>query len=378
MLRLSLRRRSAIAVGFLVLTSAGPRGVVAPQVTAFARPYASFEAIGPEDPGASSCAFAAQPTKGQHTASSSAFPQIDAGLALASTEQGLLSNEYAISYQAGAASYQSPNSAQGYRVAYRTDGIELIARGGKAQWHVGLDLERIGRAEEWLVPLPNPGMRVLGAILVADHETFAIDYVNDARGVRQNFTVRIRPVGSGSLQVRLQVDASLRPVAEGHNTIAFKDQRDSIVVSYTDLHVWDANGDTLPASMVLKDDDIVLIVDDRDADYPIVVDPLLPSGWTVESDQANSDFGACVASAGDVNGDGFSDVIVGARLFDNAQADEGRVFVYHGSANGLSVSANWTAESDQVDAYFGTSVSTAGDVNGDGYSDVIIGAPGAA
>ena len=82
-----------------------------------------------------------------------------------------------------------------------------------------------------------------------------------------------------------------------------------------------------------------------------------------------------VSTAGDVNGDGYSDVIVGAHFFDNGQSDEGRVYVYLGSAAGLQASAAWTAESDQANANIGRSVSTAGDVNGDGYSDVIVGAP---
>jgi FG-GAP repeat. len=98
--------------------------------------------------------------------------------------------------------------------------------------------------------------------------------------------------------------------------------------------------------------------------------------WTAESNQVGAQFGNSVASAGDVNGDGFSDVIVGARFFDNGETDEGRAFVYHGSATGLSTSANWTAESNQVNAYFGVSVASAGDVNGDGFSDVIVGAYG--
>jgi hypothetical protein len=97
--------------------------------------------------------------------------------------------------------------------------------------------------------------------------------------------------------------------------------------------------------------------------------------WTAESDQAEARFGAAVATAGDVSGDGFSDVIVGATEFDNGEFDEGMAFVYHGSASGLSPAADWTAESDQGNASFGEGVAGAGDVNGDGYSDVVIGAP---
>jgi FG-GAP repeat len=42
-----------------------------------------------------------------------------------------------------------------------------------------------------------------------------------------------------------------------------------------------------------------------------------------------------VASAGDVNGDGFDDVMVGASRYDHGQTDEGAAFVYNGSAVGL-------------------------------------------
>ncbi|MEW5986636.1 MAG: integrin alpha [Chloroflexota bacterium] len=100
----------------------------------------------------------------------------------------------------------------------------------------------------------------------------------------------------------------------------------------------------------------------------------LTANWTAESGQATAHFARSVATAGDVNGDGYSDVLVGAYRYDNGQGDEGRAFVYHGSATGLSLVANWTAESDQQSAYFGWSVATAGDVNGDGIDDVIVGA----
>jgi len=88
----------------------------------------------------------------------------------------------------------------------------------------------------------------------------------------------------------------------------------------------------------------------------------------------SSAFGGSVASAGDINGDGYSDVIVGAGGFDGGQVDEGRAFTYLGAATGLGATAAWTTESNAAAADFGASVASAGDVNGDGYSDVIVGA----
>jgi hypothetical protein len=96
--------------------------------------------------------------------------------------------------------------------------------------------------------------------------------------------------------------------------------------------------------------------------------------WTAESNQASAFFGNSVATAGDVNGDGYADVIVGAPCYDLGASNGGRAFVYHGAAAGLNTNPNWTTWGNQTNALFGNAVATAGDVNGDGYADVIVGA----
>lgn len=119
------------------------------------------------------------------------------------------------------------------------------------------------------------------------------------------------------------------------------------------------------------------LADDEMGGCPSTVAASMNSpAWTAESNQSSAWFGVSVGSAGDVNGDGYADVVVGANFFDNGEVEEGRAFVYHGTANGLEPSPAWTAESDQVNAQFAVSVAGAGDVNGDGFSDVIIGAYG--
>ncbi|MBN9564649.1 MAG: FG-GAP repeat protein [Alphaproteobacteria bacterium] len=90
--------------------------------------------------------------------------------------------------------------------------------------------------------------------------------------------------------------------------------------------------------------------------------------------------GVAVSQAGDINGDGISDVIVGAPATQN---NVGQAYVVYGnkvfpslinssSLNGIN---GFTFIAPSAEEYFGTSVSSAGDVNGDGMNDIIIGSP---
>jgi hypothetical protein len=103
--------------------------------------------------------------------------------------------------------------------------------------------------------------------------------------------------------------------------------------------------------------------------------PSLTPNWSVQGTEDDARFGWAVASAGDVNGDGYSDVIIGAPHADGGASNEGGAFVYLGSATGLALTPAWTAGGGQIDAAFGHAVAGAGDVNGDGYADVLVGAP---
>jgi hypothetical protein len=101
------------------------------------------------------------------------------------------------------------------------------------------------------------------------------------------------------------------------------------------------------------------------------------AGWRIEGDQAGARLGTSLAGV-DVNGDGFGDLVVGAPgAHVNASARrEGRVLVYLGASGGLASTPDWSVRGVQAGARLGTHVAAAGDVNGDGFEDVIVSAPG--
>ncbi|MFG0319060.1 MAG: integrin alpha, partial [Planctomycetota bacterium JB042] len=98
--------------------------------------------------------------------------------------------------------------------------------------------------------------------------------------------------------------------------------------------------------------------------------------WSFVGHEEEGELGYAVSAAGDVNGDGFGDFLVGARHVDDAKTDAGAVLVFHGSASGPGAVADRVLLGLAKDDAFGSAAAFAGDVNGDGFSDVIVGAPG--
>jgi hypothetical protein len=94
----------------------------------------------------------------------------------------------------------------------------------------------------------------------------------------------------------------------------------------------------------------------------VITPPAGGSGW----------FGVSVASAGDFNGDGYPDFIIGAQQAGN----EGKAFIYYGGPS-LDATPDFTLTGESTGALiaFGASVASAGDMNEDGFGDVIVGAP---
>lgn len=112
------------------------------------------------------------------------------------------------------------------------------------------------------------------------------------------------------------------------------------------------------------------------------LDNLGSAGFLING--SDNSFGTSVSSAGDVNGDGFDDLIIGAPYAEsNGQSLAGQTYVVFGKADNTNVdidnlgSAGFAINGANSFDRSGTSVSGAGDVNGDGFDDLAIGAPNA-
>lgn len=241
----------------------------------------------------------------------------------------------------------------------------------KDGWRIAL----IGYGREGAMSgVPGAQPSIHGNRIEIDRGNLIEWYVNDARGIEQGFTLVVAPPflpSAASLVLECEVGGTLLGSARPDG-FEFTSEDGGFVLQYGDLFAIDAAGRELLASMTLEGTRLRLVVDDRDACYPLVIDPLTFNPQWTKNNGGGTDFGSSVASAGDVNGDGLSDVIVGARSFTNGQGWEGAAMVYHGGVGGLSSSPNWSGESDIAFSFYGSEVAGVGDVNADGYDDVAV------
>ena len=270
---------------------------------------------------------------------------------------------------------QAPNRGQNLRTRFRDDRIELTPRAARSSWSWTWRTDAWGR--EGAMRVPAPASPTASASRVEYRRGALTEwYENREAGLEQGFTIARAPSGGGPVRIEGRLSASLSGRVSEEGALEFRDARGVPLLRYGSLRVTDARGRELPARLELGADRVTIVADDRGAVYPVTIDPLLSSpSWSTELNQVDASYGFSVSTAGDVNGDGFSDVIVGAIFYDHGSFDEGGAFVYHGSALGLSSTASWTGESNQQNGWFGYSVSTAGDVNNDGFDDIVIGTP---
>jgi hypothetical protein len=88
-------------------------------------------------------------------------------------------------------------------------------------------------------------------------------------------------------------------------------------------------------------------------------------------------FGSAAAGVGDFNGDGSPDLLVGGPNNDANGPEAGRAYAYFGGPD-LDATPDWVLDGELAWDYFGAAVSAAGDVNRDGYSDIVVAAAGRA
>ena len=273
----------------------------------------------------------------------------------------------------------APNRAQGLCAAAAPDGIEITARCSSAHAApITLALRAFGR-ESASGPVQRARFPRADGSSARLERGPVVEWMRNApRGFEHGFTLATAPAGSGAVILEIAVEGALvRAEDPAGRSLLLLDPAGRPALRYAELVAYDASRRPLAARMDPVPGGLRIAIDDAGAGYPLTIDPLATSAaWSAEPDQAGAAYGLAVATAGDVNGDGFSDLLVGAPLFDAGALDAGAAFLYLGSAAGPALTASWSALGTESGAGFGRAVAAAGDVNGDGYQDVAIGADG--
>ncbi len=279
--------------------------------------------------------------------------------------------------------YQAPNRIHNFRVSFYPGKHKIELRDKKSyehDWSYTIGLESYSKGPVLNKPRAHKSIRADYRKLVSVHENVIIDYNNSEDGVRQNFLITNPPKGQEKLVLHLSINLlNLSPqLNEGGTIIEFYSvMNGDRVATYSDLNVFDNNGVKLNSSFVQSENgEFFIVVDDSNAAYPVLVDPL--SRGDSVSGSSNSEFGFSITS---VTGSGGDDkgILIGAPKYDGGQTNEGSVYYFldlNLVGDIVGSTAAWSYESNSAYALLGYDVCGKGDFNDDDDYDIAVGAPG--
>ncbi len=122
-----------------------------------------------------------------------------------------------------------------------------------------------------------------------------------------------------------------------------------------------------------------LVIGGPQAVYVVFADTtsLGDADWVVRDDEPGSEFGAVLAAPGDLNGDGYADLAVGAAGADGTGTDDGRVYLFVEESSSAAQAEGYVV-GRSADARGGALILTPGDTDGDGADDIWVAGPGEA
>jgi hypothetical protein len=201
-----------------------------------------------------------------------------------------------------------------------------------------------------------------------DHGTATEWWQNTAAGAQQGWELSERPSGDGLLVLVVAVEGATPSLDEEAVRL---DGDAGGIWTYGGLAATDDAGVPLDAFFEVDGDTISIVVDDTDAVWPIHVDPVMTTAARTWTGTAAVDGLGGSITTGDFNSDGKADVAIGAP---NRNSGAGEVTVYYGTTTVPAATADVTITPPSGGAFFGGSLDT-GDFNGDGYTDLAVGAP---
>ncbi len=271
----------------------------------------------------------------------------------------------------------SPGPKNGLNASYAADAVSITPQSAEQQWTFSLAIKAVNGHK----PASEPLMTRRNNTVRFDHDHhFLVEYVNDDQGIHQRFIIRKPAEDNSKLTVRLQAENGWQAMYGSANSLTFNHKGQTL--NYSDLEVQDAKGKKLPAHFTVLQDQVEIAVDAGQAAYPLSIQTVvgtlseLQAKSRLERNLAGAQLGAAVTGAGDINGDGYDDVILGAPYYANGETAEGAVYIHYGSSpNGINPNTFTVLEGNVVNAHFGEVLAGGGDINGDGYDDVVVGKP---